>query len=170
MTDDTGFVIDPDSPLGSTFDRLREEKEVETLDIPVEGTNISVRYAKLVGQQRIKGYIEKRKEAQGSTWEYWIALDLMVDSCVGVFAEVDGVKYGLSADQSTDPDEWPRFDNRLRDFLPEGVEAKAVSICRALFAAAHNEAEEGAVDADITYHSDSLVTFYGWNKAKKPNG
>lgn len=157
------------SPLAHIKGKLAETRKTKTLDLLVPGLadeGVHVRYARTVGYDQFVGYTERRKAQKRSGWQLLASLDFLADSCEGVFAVVDGVKYGFAMDAPTDPEEWPRFDQRVREMLPDGVEAEAVEICRALFAVGYNEEERGAADAAIMEHADELVTFCGWAKGK----
>lgn len=160
---------DETSPLATIFGRISAKRESKHLDLRVDGLSeavghdVFVRYAAKVPFAKLRTYSEKRRKAHGA-WELLSNLDLMVDSCVGVYAVLDGKEYGMSPDAPTDPAEWPRFDEHLRSGLPDGVGESAVAIAQALFAAGYSEDERGHADPEILSHGNRLMRFYGYNK------
>lgn len=163
-------MVDETSPLAGLLSSIQQRRESKHLDLRVDGLSdavghdVFIRYAACVPFEKIRSYGTKRHKARKGDWELLANLDLMVDSCIGVYAVLDGQQYGMSPEAPTDPVEWPRFDDDLRSALPEGVPESAVGIAQALFEAAYNEDERGKAAPEILSHGDRLSKFYGYTK------
>lgn len=165
MTTDT-------SPLAGLRRKLGEARERRTLDLVVPSLRdheggVFVRYAPRVTFARAQQLREqRRRKAKGTTgWEIDAELDFLIESCVGVYAVVDGKPYGFSDAAPTNPDDWPRLsDETVEDIaavLP-GDHERALDVARALFGAGYAEEDQGLVDADVMAHSKRLADFYGF--------
>lgn len=158
--------FDDTSPLASIVGKVKAKKESKHLDVRVDGLSdsvghdVMVRYVGRAQFEEVRARLDKRRKSGRSGWELLASLDLMVDSCAGVYAVLDGKEYGMSLDAPTDPADWPRFDERLREVLPDGVGDSAVAIARGLFAAGYAEDERGLADWEVIRHGDELMNFY----------
>lgn len=165
-----------ESPLGLVLARLQEQRESRHLDVRVDGlsdrlgVDVHVRYAAKVRYGDLKQYVDKRRKKGHTDWDLLANLDMIVDCCIGVYATVEGKSYGLSADESTDPADWPRFDDQLRAMLPDGVGESAVSIARGLFEWPYNSDELGFADREILAHGEAIMQFYATQDGDDPSG
>ena len=123
------------SPLASL--RARREEIVNELFIDIkvprwENPEIFVRLSP-ASATKLSHSLEKRRKAGGSDWAMLANADMLINSCIGVYAVLDHdseTKYSL---RPGDPNgEWTKFDGDLADAL--GVtERRATSVVQALF-------------------------------------
>ena len=139
----------PKSPLALLKERRKELKGTLHTDLKVPrwgsadlpGTpEVFVRYAP-VDNKTLEGIIENRSK-QGKGWSIFANADILVASCKGVYACLDGdysKKYSLAAnDVALDQAEgvpWTKFDPTLRAALgeSEATHPNAADVCRALY-------------------------------------
>jgi hypothetical protein len=123
------------TPLASLKDRRNQILNDLYLDVKVPRWNdpeIFVRF-KPVSASRLNKVLEKRRKAGGEDWAILANADMMIDSCIGVYAVMDGDRDTKLSLRPGDPKgEWTKFDADLGAAL--GVEQKlATATVRALF-------------------------------------
>lgn len=154
------------SPLAVVLGLVAAKRDATYLDLRVDGLSdavghdVIVRYAAKVPAD----LLAKRMARLGPQASLFAAyLSVLVDLCHGVYAVIDGVSYGMSADAPTDPGDWPRFDDDLRGVLPDGVEQRATAIARALFEAGHAADNVTQAHAEIMGHGRRVMRWAGLN-------
>jgi hypothetical protein len=123
------------TPLASLKARRAEILNELYLDIKVprwDEPEIFVRF-KPVSASRLNKVLEKRRKAGGEDWAILANADMMIDSCIGVYAVMGGNRDEKLSLRPGDPKgDWTRFDADLGAAL--GVEqALATATVRALF-------------------------------------
>jgi len=127
--------VDVSSPLASLKNRRQQIIDELFLDIKVPRWNdpeIFVRF-RPVSATRLNKVIEKRRKAGGEDWSILANADMMIDSCIGIYAVVDGDRDNKLSLRPGDPKgEWTKFDADLGEAI--GVDVKlATAVVRGLF-------------------------------------
>jgi len=138
-TDDGNGVLEESvgavetTPLASLKNRRTEILNELYLDVKVprwKDPEIFIRF-KPVSATRLSKVLEKRRKAGGEDWAILANADMMIDSCIGVYAVVEGDEK-LSLRPNDPKGDWTKFDADLGDAL--GVEQKlATAVVRGLF-------------------------------------
>jgi len=117
--------------------RKRREQIVNELFIDIkvprwDTPEIYIRF-KPVSAMKLNSTIARRSKEKGTDWSYLANADMLVDSCVGIYAVVDGDEDNKLSLRLDDPrGSWTKFDPDLSAAL--GIEAvRAVDACQALF-------------------------------------
>ena len=144
-------ALAPSKPAGSPFAALRAEREAASkevvidLRVPRYATPVFVRY-RAPEKARITAITDaaQKKRDKSVTPE----AVLLAEYCVGVFEkDSDGNPIG-------DPADWPRFDERLAEYLGVDSETKsAADVVRKLF----------TTEGDIIKHATELISWAGFN-------
>jgi len=139
LADEPAAVADISTNITTPFLVLRNRREQIVnelfIDIKVprwEDPEIYVRF-KPVSATKLNATIDRRRKQKGDDWSLLANADMLVDSCVGVYAVVDGDKdnkLSLRLDNPNGP--WTKFDPELATAL--GVDAtRAADACIALY-------------------------------------
>jgi hypothetical protein len=128
-------AADLTSPLASLRKRRAEIIEDLYLDIKVprwENPEIYVRF-KPLSTVKLGASLERRRKSKVDDWSLLANADMLVDSCLGVYAVVDGdLNNKLSLAPGDPKGVWTKFDPALAAAL--GVDAqRAVDVCQALY-------------------------------------
>jgi len=123
------------TPLLSLKHRREQIVNELYVDIQVprwDDPEIYVRF-KPVSATKLNATIENRRKQKGNDWSFLANADMLVDSCVGIFAVVDGDFDNKLSLRSDNPNgTWTKFDLDLAKAL--GIEAvRAVDACVALY-------------------------------------
>lgn len=123
------------SPLAALKRRREEIINDLFIDIRVprwSEPELYIRF-KPVSAIRLGAAIERRRKQKGDDWSLLANADMLVESCVGIYAVVDGDHENkLSLKEGHPNGKWTRFDPDLAQAL--GIEAeRAVDVCTALF-------------------------------------
>lgn len=154
MDDETTPAAAPTTLLGNLRAKRQELVADQTLDLQVPGWSnpeIWVRY-RPASHPEVRGplqRIEKMPAKEKGEAEFNANIDLLVNTCLAVYATIDGKQYSLRPGQ---PDgELTKFDEALAENL--GVTpATARATARALF----------LKDGDIVSHASSLIRWSGY--------
>ena len=124
-----------DTPLIGLLKRREQIVRELFTDIKVPRWNapeIYIRF-KPVSAMKLNSTIARRSKEKGTDWSYLANADMLVDSCVGIYAVVDGNEENkLSLRLDAPNSAWTKFDPDLAAAL--GVEVvRAVDVCQALF-------------------------------------
>lgn len=97
-----------------------------------ESPEIYVRF-KPVSATKLNATIERRRKMKGDDWSFLANADMLVDSCIGIYAVMDGDTDNKLSLRLGDPKgEWTKFDTDLAEAL--GVEVtRAVDACTSLY-------------------------------------
>jgi len=122
-----------DSPLLSLRARRAEIVDNLWVDLRVprwDNPKIFVRYAP-VSAVKLNTAIERRRKEKGDDWSLLANADMLVDSCIGIYGELDdGTQISL---RDGDPSgKWTTFDPDLAKALGVEVE-RAVDTVRSLY-------------------------------------
>jgi hypothetical protein len=137
-----------ETPLLSLKKRRQDLVEKLHIDLKVprwgdDGSTpeIFVRYGP-VDSSRLEKAVDVRRKINKDEWSILANADILTISCLGVYACLDGNyenKYSLdpahTEHPSTDPRDWTKFDERLREnlgFTP-GTAPTSADICRTLY-------------------------------------
>lgn len=158
--------------------RLQAKRELETVDLVVpslEAEQVYLRFAPLVGFAKAQSYgpaAKARQKGKGSEWIVKANLQFLIDCCVGVFALVDGERYGFCEGTPTDPAEWPRFTEdalKIAEMLPEGADtSSAAAVMWSLYAAGYHPDSRGRADWDIVAHGTRVAELCGADAITRP--
>ena len=123
------------SPLASLRARREEIVNDMYIDIKVarwENPEIYVRF-RPASATKLSNSLERRRKAGGSDWAMLANADMIIDSCVGVYAVLDHDSENKYSLRPGDPNgEWTKFDGDLAEAL--GVsERRATAVVQALF-------------------------------------
>jgi len=124
-----------ETPLISLKNRREQIVNELFIDIKVprwEDPEVYVRF-KPVSAVKLGGAIERRRKQKGDDWSILANADMLVESCIGVYAVIDGnteEKFSLKAGDAGA--QWTKFDPDLATAL--GIEAtRAVDVCMSLY-------------------------------------
>lgn len=128
-------AADPTSPLASLRARRAEIVDDLYLDIKVprwEDPEIYVRF-KPVSTVKLNAAIDRRRKQKTDDWSFLANADMLVDSCIGVYAVLNGdTTQKLSLAPGDHKGTWTKFDPSLAAAL--GVDAnRAIDVCQALY-------------------------------------
>lgn len=137
--DDAAVVDDAQTSVTTPLIVLKNRREQIVNDLFVdikvprwEEPEIYVRF-KPVSATRLNAAIDRRRKSKTDDWSLLANADMLVDSCVGVYAVIDGNKdnkMSLRLNDANGP--WTKFDPDLAAAL--GVEAsRASDACVALY-------------------------------------
>lgn len=125
----------PSTPLLSLRNRRVEIVNELYIDIQVprwEEPELFIRF-KPISATKLNATIEKRRKQKSDDWSYLANADMLIDSCIGIYAVVDGDHDNKLSLRLNDPNgSWTKFDTDLTDAL--GIEAnRATDAVNALF-------------------------------------
>jgi len=128
-------AIEPSTPLLSLRNRRTQIVNELYTDIKVprwDEPEIYVRF-KPVSATKLNANIEKRRKMNTGDWSYLANADMLIDSCVGIYAVVDGDHDNKLSLRLNDPNgSWTKFDHELADAV--GLETtRATDVVSALF-------------------------------------
>jgi len=137
------------TPLEGLRDRYKQIRAELYKDIQIPRWNEPALWArfKAVDMSKLSEASANRQKKGGSDWTLLSSADVLVNSCIGVYAVYDSdpdTKYSLRED---DPHgEWTRFDKDLADAL--GLDTKShAETCRKVF----------LTDGDLLSVADALI-------------
>lgn len=161
------------SPLGDLRDALARKREERHLDLVVPCLDdvedgVYVRYAPRVTAERV-GELEKLRRGEerrtGVPWEIPFALDMLIESCIGVYVRSGDQRVGFCDGYPDDPAKWPRFSDASSEdiaaLLPDDLDTSSSEArFRALFECRYAPADaRAAAEADISRHLTRLRRF-----------
>jgi len=123
------------TPLMSLKDRRKKILDELFIDIQVprwDEPEIFVRF-KPVSALKLNASIERRRKRGGDDWSLLANADVLVDSCIGVYAVMSSDKeQHLSLRPGAPKSPWTKFDSDLADALGADVD-NAADTCIALY-------------------------------------
>jgi hypothetical protein len=136
--DDEGAVNDAPVAVVSPLISLRERREQIVNDLYIDikvprwdDPSIFVRF-RPVSAMKLNAAIERRRKQKGEDWTLLANADVLIDSCIGIYAIFDGEDHKYSLRHNDAQGKWTKFDKDLADSL--GVEAeRATDTLRALY-------------------------------------
>jgi hypothetical protein len=125
----------PVTPLLSLKNRRSQIVESLYLDLRVprwDEPEIYVRF-KPVSTTKLNTAVEKRRKSKSSDWAVLANADMLIESCIGVYAVIDGdTENKLSLYPNNPNGAWTRFDMKLAESL--GIEAdEATDVVNGLY-------------------------------------
>jgi hypothetical protein len=149
------------SPLLSLKERREELQSKLFIDLPVprwgEDIEIVVRYGP-VKNEVVDKSLEQRQRQMPRGWSIWTNADVLVDSCIEIYAIVDndGVRRSLRVGEEFGP--FTRFDPALGENLGLSpvIATTAAHICRALY----------QTDGDLLMAANALFAWSGESTEK----
>jgi hypothetical protein len=127
-------IAEPFTPLISLKNRRQAIADDLYLDIRVprwESPEIYVRF-KPISATKLNATIERRRKTKADNWTFLANADMLVVSCIGIYAQVEGSDGKFSLRENDANGTWTKFDKDLAQAL--GIDANsAVESCVGLY-------------------------------------
>jgi hypothetical protein len=125
----------PVTPLLSLKNRRSQIVDSLYIDIKVprwDEPEIYVRF-KPVSTIKLAAAVDKRRKSKDDEWSLLANADMLIASCIGIYAVLDGdTDNKLSLDPAGPTSNWTKFDKKLAESL--GIEAdEATDVVRGLY-------------------------------------